>query len=142
MRGVADEDLQSVVGEDFTFSQVLEIIGGSGFRDGLTGERSLIMAVLEMAIADLTNKHPRNAKKRADARAWFEATYDSSRFPDVKTFEGNCLALGLNPDVLRVVILAMEPRNTRRGPMNHVLDGVRMRRRRTPQIVGIRKGAA
>lgn len=142
MREAVDEELQSIDGEDFTVDQILDLVGGSGFRDGLSGERSLIMAVIEVAIADLTNKHPRNAKKREAARAWFEADYSSSRFPDVKTFEGNCLVLGLDPVVMRRVILAMEPRTSRRGPMNHVLDGVRMRRRRTPRIVELKKGAA
>ncbi len=137
-----------VVGE--TQDQVLARLGllREGLRE-LTGNRRLMLAMLEQAIKDVVFPSPRQpAEEIAASRAWIAAEYESSIFPDFQTFEGICSALGFCPRRLRQQIDAMDRSKNRRFlQANRLLsnaalgDNVRQRRPKRVRIIPVERAA-
>ncbi len=71
-----------------------------------SGEKKLLLAVLERAISDLCSpcSSQSSLRDREEARRWFESRDDSSAYSFVRI----CETLGLDPDALRKGILALE----------------------------------
>lgn len=71
-----------------------------------SGEKRLLLAVLERAISDLCNIRPSQSsvRDRVEARQWVESRDESSPYSFIRI----CEALGLDPDVLRRGILMLE----------------------------------
>ena len=129
--------------DDYTGSQVFEMMrGGTASAGRLVGERRLQMAMIELAIADISGTRSRRERHGHSAISWVMAAYDSTRFPDVKSFEGCCQSLGLDPVGLRSAILALHPGQRRARELSHGIDRDEDRRlhRRRARIVSI--GAA
>jgi hypothetical protein len=116
-----DEEVSGRLGEALVGDeQIWDMLrGAAGGARCSPFERAVLFAILEQALSDLTSTHRRHRRHFLSAKAWFEADYESSLFPDVKTFEGICGVLGLNPAVWRPAILALAPRRRRRKTMSH-----------------------
>ena len=95
-----------------------------------SGERRLLLAVLERAISDLCNSHASQGshRDREEARRWVESRDDSSPYSFVRV----CEALGLAPDALRSGILSLEREESLRSPAAGRPRATRWRRR-TPE---------
>lgn len=80
----------------------------------LTGERRLQMAMVEAAIWDVLAPDKRATPRDIrGALAWMARGYNSSIHPDVKTFEGCCESVGLDPDAVRRAVAEMRARSLR-----------------------------
>jgi hypothetical protein len=75
-------------------------------RASVSGEKRLLLAVLERAISDLCNTRPSQSsvRDREEARQWVESREESSPYSFIRI----CEALGLDADVLRRGILLLE----------------------------------
>jgi hypothetical protein len=75
-------------------------------RASVSGEKRLLLAVLERAISDLCNTRPSQSsvRDRQEARQWVESRDESSPYSFIRI----CEALALDPDVLRQGILLLE----------------------------------
>lgn len=75
-------------------------------RTSASGEKRLLLAVLERAISDLCNTRSSQSsvRDREEARQWVESRDESSPYSFIRI----CEALGLDPDVLRQGILILE----------------------------------
>jgi hypothetical protein len=95
-------------------------------RASTSGEKRLLLAVLERAISDLCNTRSSQSsvRDREEARQWVESREESSPYSFIRI----CEALGLDPDALRQGILALE-REELLSPDVEKQRAVRWRRR-------------
>jgi hypothetical protein len=118
--------------------QVLDVMRAK-HSDGLEFARRICLAQIELAIRDYCGNAKRRLGYSASARAWILADYSSSKYPDIRTFDGCCMSLGLEPEVIRREILRLGHREGRARRMGHA---AMVGRRRKAKIVKLDRAAA
>lgn len=103
-------------------AELREIFRGATAGTHVTGERRLLVAILELTIADLTGKRSRRAKHGREAMDWLTIAREDTRFPDIKSLEGVCEMLGLDVDHVRRLVLALQPTERRARELSHAKD--------------------
>lgn len=134
--GEVDGILAQLADPDETASQLRERLGYERrtLREQ-TGERRLQLALVEQAIKDMIAPEAKTTPREVEeSRIWILCTYDSHPCPDVGTFDGCCLSLGLDPDMIRDRVFAIAERRGEKPRLNFAALGDNRRRRR-PRIV-------